>query len=189
MEIEKLKGSLLSEAKAEAEKIIEAAQANAKVMLNEERAKLSALKSEAEENVEKNLEEQRKERIAWARLEAKRVLAEAREDAIKGVIEQFFTELNAVKKTNEYKNFLKRAVPQAVKEFGKGTRVHVLKSDKAALPKMNGTKIVTDLTGLGGASVESADGKIKIDLTLETLFESRRDEIRKQISDKLFGDK
>ena len=82
MEIEKLKGSLLSEAKAEAEKTVKSAEADAKAMLSEERAKLSALKSEAEKSVEKSLEEQKNERIAWARLEAKRVLAEAKERAV-----------------------------------------------------------------------------------------------------------
>jgi len=189
MEIEKLKGSLLSEAKAEAEKIVEAAEADAKAMLSEEKAKLSALKSEAEKNVEKTLEEQRNERIAWGRLEAKRVLAEAREDAIKGVIELFFDELKNVRKTPEYKKFLKKSLPDAAKELGKGTRVHIIKGDRSALPRMNGTKVVEDLKGLGGALLESSDGKIRIDLTIETLFESRRDELRKEIYDKLFGGK
>lgn len=189
MEIEKLKGSLLSEARAEADKIVETAQADAKAMLSEERARLSALKENAEKEVEKTLEEQSNERIAWARLEAKRVLAEAREDAIKGVIEQFFDELGSVRKSAEYKKFMKKSVPDAAKELGKGTTVHIAKGDKTALPKMNGTKVVEDLKGMGGALLESSDGKIMIDLTVETLFESKRDELRKKISDKLFGGK
>jgi vacuolar-type H+-ATPase subunit E/Vma4 len=156
-------------------------------MLSEERAKLSALKSEAEKSVEKMLDERSNERIAWARLEAKRVLAEAREDAIKSVIEQFFDELKKVRKTPEYKKFLKKSVPLAANELGKGARVHIVKGDKTALPKMNGVKIVEDLKGLGGALVESSDGKIRIDLTIEMQFDSRRDELRKSISDKLFG--
>jgi vacuolar-type H+-ATPase subunit E/Vma4 len=49
--------------------------------------------------------------------------------------------------------------------------------------------VVDDLEALGGAIVESSDGKVMIDLTLETLFETRRDEIRKQVYEKLFGDK
>jgi vacuolar-type H+-ATPase subunit E/Vma4 len=189
MEIEKLKGSLLSEAKADADKIVSSAESDAKAMLLEERAKLSALKSEAEKSVEKMLAEQSNERVAWARLEAKRVLAEAREDAIKGVIERFFDELKKVRKTPEYKRFLKNSVPSASKELGKGAAVHIVKGDKPALPKMNGVRVVEDLKGLGGALVESSDGKIRIDLTLETQFESRRDELRKSISDKLFGGK
>jgi V/A-type H+-transporting ATPase subunit E len=189
MEIEKLKGSLLSEARAEADRIVAAAEADAKAMLSAERDRLSALTSEAEKSVEKMLEEQRSERIAWARLEAKRILAEAREDAIKGVVEQFFEELRKVRKAPEYKRFMKRAVPEAAKELGKGSKVHIVKGDKAALPKMNGVKVVEDLKGLGGALVESADGRIRMDLTLETQFDSRRDELRKSISDKLFGGK
>ncbi|MBD3210403.1 hypothetical protein GF318_03405 [Candidatus Micrarchaeota archaeon] len=189
MEIEKLKGSLLSEAEAEAEKIVGTAQADAKAMLSTERAKLSALREKAEEEVEKTLEEQRNERIAWARLEAKRVLAEAREDTIAGVIDQFFQELKNVRKSADYKKLLKESVPSAAKELGKGSVVHVVKGDKAKLPKITGAKVKEDLKGLGGALVESPGGSIRIDLTLETLFESRRDELRKSISDKLFGGK
>jgi vacuolar-type H+-ATPase subunit E/Vma4 len=147
------------------------------------------MKKEAEKDVEKNLTEQSNERIAWARLEAKRVLAEAREDSIKGVIEDLFTELKSVRKTAEYKKFLKKSVPAAAKELGRNTRVHIVKGDKTHLPKMNGVKVVEDLKALGGVLLESSDEKIRIDLTLERLFESRRDELRKQISDKLFGGK
>ena len=82
--------------------------------------------------------------------------------------------------------FLKKEVTKAVAELGKGSTVHVLKGEKKLLPKLDAA-VVEDLQGLGGAMVEGADGKIRMDLTLETLFDSRRDEIRKHISEKLFG--
>ena len=63
-----------------------------------------------------------------------------------------------------------------------------MKGDKSLIPALKGAKVVEDLHGFGGALLESADGKIRMDLTLETLFESRRDEIRKKIYEKLFGE-
>jgi len=187
MGIEKLKNSLLSEASGEAEKIVKTAEAHVKGMLKEERTKLKAKEADADTEIEKLLEERRNERAAWARLEAKRITAEAKEDAIKNVLEDFFQDLKKVRKSPQYSKFLKTAVADAVAELGKGAKVHVLKGEKKLLPKL--ANVVEDLQGLGGALVETQDGKIRMDLTLETLFDSRRDEVRKQIYGGLFGGK
>jgi len=189
MSIEKLKNSLLSEANEEAEKIVASAQAHVDNMLNEERSKSAALRTEAEMEVSKLLAEQYNERTAWARLEAKRILAEAREDAIENVLEDFFESLSKIRKSPEYKSFLKVSVEKASSELGGSVTIHILKGDKECLPKLKGASIVEDLEGLGGAMVESSDGKVRVNLTLETLFETRRDELRKQIFQKLFESK
>ena len=188
MGIEKLKGSLISEAGADARSILAESEAQAKAILDEERSKKAVLRKEAEQELKRVIEEQRNERIAWARLESRRIIAEAREDAIKGVLEEFFDSLGSVRKSPEYRKFLSESVSSAVSELGPGSAVHVAKGDKSLIsPK--GARVAEDLEGLGGAMVESADGKIRIDLTLETLFESSRDEIRKKVYDNLFGGK
>lgn len=189
MGIEKLKGSLLSEANKEAETIVASAEAHVRNMLDEEKAKGSATKAEAEKEVEKLLEEQRNERIAWARLETKRMMAEAREDAIKDVLEEFFSVLEGMRKSPEYKKFMKSSVEKAAAELGGRVTVHVVKGEKELVPKLKDATVVDDLQGLGGALVESGDGKTRINLTLETLFEAKRDDLRKQIYEKLFSEK
>jgi vacuolar-type H+-ATPase subunit E/Vma4 len=127
--------------------------------------------------------------LAWARLESKRIIAEAREDAIKSVLEDFFELLQKARKDKEYKRFMSTAIAQAATELGQTVTIHVLEGEKSLVPSVKGAKVVDDLEALGGAIVESSDGKVMIDLTLETLFETRRDEIRKQVYEKLFGDK
>jgi len=187
MGIEKLKGSLLSEANEDAQKIVQSAEAHVSGMLDEERSRKAAMKKDAEKEVARLLEEQRNERIAWARLESKRVIAEAKEDAIKGVLEDFFDALKGARKTPEYKRFLGKAVLEAVSELGGDVVIHILKGEKPLIPAVKGSKVVEDLDALGGAMVETSDGKIRVDLTLETLFESKRDDVRKSIYEKLFG--
>lgn len=189
MGIEKLKGSLISEAREDAQKINAEADAQARKLLEDERSRIAGMKKEADAETERILEEQRNERIAWARLESKRILAEAREDAIKAVLEDFFGTLSTARKAPEYRKFLTKAVGKAMDELGEDSVVHVIKGDRALLGALKGAKVVEDLEGLGGALVESADGKIRIDLSLETLFETRRDDIRKQVYEKLFGGK
>jgi V/A-type H+-transporting ATPase subunit E len=189
MGIEKLKGSLISEADEDAKRITAEAAAQAKAILDVERQAASALRKDAEKDVERQLEEQRNERVAWARLESKRLMAEAREDAIRDVLDDFAGALGSVRKAPEYKKFLNSAVASAVDEMGPGCVIRLVKGDKALLQGAKGAKVVEDLEGLGGAIVESPDGRIRIDLSLETQYESRKDDIRKKIYEKLFGGK
>ncbi|MFH1394071.1 MAG: V-type ATP synthase subunit E family protein [Candidatus Micrarchaeota archaeon] len=189
MGIERLTSSLLLEANKEAADIISAAESHVQKMVEEERARNKELESGMEEDVDRILDGQKNERIAWARLEAKRILAEAREDAIKNVLEGFFEALSKGKQSKEYKEFMGSAVKSAISELGtSGLVVHVCKGE-GKLVKVKGVKVVQDLDALGGAIVESKDGNVRVNLTLEMLFESRRDELRKKISDKLFGGK
>jgi V/A-type H+/Na+-transporting ATPase subunit E len=189
MGIERLKGSLLSEAQEDGQKIVHAAEEQAARIARDERERRAAALKDSEADVERMLNEQRNERLAWARLESKRVMSEAREDAIKNVLEEFFDALKDARKSPEYRKFLGPAVAQAVSELGAGCTVHVAKGDKAVVGTVKGAKVAEDLEGFGGALVESSDGKIRIDLTLETQFESRRDDIRKSIYERLFGGK
>jgi vacuolar-type H+-ATPase subunit E/Vma4 len=189
MGIEKLKGSLLSEAQEDARKVLSEAEVQSRAILDEERARRASMKQDAEKTIERTLQEQKNERIAWARLESKRIVAEAREDAIKNVLEDFFEALGSVRKAPEYRKFLAAAANSAAEELGSGAVIHVAKGDKLLFSPPKGSKVVEDLEGLGGAMAESSDGKIRVDMTLETLFESRRDEVRKKIYDNLFGGK
>lgn len=187
MGIEKLTTSLVSEANHEAQEIVKTAQWHVDKMLKDEQSKEKGLKDEAKKEVENRLEDQRNERIAWARLEAKRIIADSKEDAISNSLELFFSLLKEVRKTQDYKSFLKKSVQDAVKELGDKPTVHIIKGDSSVLGKMDGAKIVADLEGLGGAIVESSDGSVRIDLRLETLFDLKRDDLRKEVYEKLFG--
>ncbi len=186
MGIEKLTGSLVGEANQGASEIVKAAQSHVDQMLKDEQSKEDELKGKASAEVKARLEAQRNERLAWARLEAKRIMAEAREDAITNNLEGFFDALKDARKGASYKSFLEKSVAEAAKELGGGT-VHVAKSDSAILGKLHGCQVVADLEGLGGAIVESQDRSVRIDLRLETLFELKKDGLRKDVHDMLFS--
>lgn len=190
MGIERLTSSLLLEANTEADQIIKAAETHVQKMVAGERAKTEELIKETHESVSKVLESRRNERIAWARLEAKRLLAEAKEDAIKNILEQFFEVLGQMKKSKEYRDFMSNGINYAIHELGNsGLTIHVSKGESKLVPRVKGIKVVEDLTALGGALVETKDHKVCINLTLEMVFESKKDELRKRIADKLFGGK
>jgi V/A-type H+-transporting ATPase subunit E len=189
MGIEKLRGSLLSEANDEAARIINEAKNQAAHLLEEERKGQEEIGARAETEVEQMIAEERNERLAWARLEAKRIMAESEEDAIKGVMEELIEALSSMHGSAEYKEFMKSAISKASEELGGNVVVRVTKGEKSLVPKGKGMKVEDDLDALGGAIVETADGRIRINLTLETLLDTRRDDLRKQIYQKLFGGK
>jgi len=187
MGIEKLRGSLLSEANDEAERIVKEARIQAASILEEERKSQETMDIEAIGGIERTLEEERNERLAWARLEAKRITAEAEEDAIKGVMEEIIEALSTMHGSPEYKAFLRQAVDKAAEELGGSVVIHVQKGEKAYLQKGKNAKIEEDLDGQGGAIVETMDGRVRVNVTLEMFLESRRDDLRKKIHMKLFG--
>lgn len=189
MGIERLKGSLISEAREEAEKITGAAREQADGITQAERSKCLAMRKDADASVKRLLDDLRGERIAWARLESKRIMAEAKEDAIKGVIDDFFEALEAARKSPEYKKYMAKSLNEAIAELGAGATIHVVKGDKALVASGKGARVVEDLDSVGGLLAESADGKIRMNFTLETLFEGYRDEVRKRVYDLLFGGK
>jgi vacuolar-type H+-ATPase subunit E/Vma4 len=186
MGIEKLTSSLLKEAGEEADKIVQTAKWHVQKMVEDERSKEAELKQAAEKDVEKVLGDQKNERLAWARLEAKRLIVDAKEDAIVEAMDEMYDLAPQLRKSKEYAAFLSSAVSDAAEELGGQPIVHVLKGEKKLLPAKLNAKVVEDLEGLGGAIVDSEDGKMRVDVRLETKFEIWADDFRKKISGELF---
>ncbi len=191
MGIENVAASLLEESRNEAGRIIRDADQAVNQMASGEQARRVVLLKHAEEEAHVLIEEERRERIAWARLEAKRILNEAKEDMIREKLDEFFALLGNVRKEPKYKEFLKGALQRATDELkGQpgGIIVYCAKEDKAALADTN-AKIVPTLDTFGGIIAESNDRTVRIDLTLETLFENKRDELRALIYREIFEKK
>lgn len=188
MGVDRVTSSLLADAKKEAEEIVKAAEWHVAQMTKEEKAKRPLLFKSAEDEVAKLMNEKERERIAWARLEAKRTIYEAREDAIKSVTDEFFSLLKDVRQHKNYVGFMKRCLSEALNEIGtKEVTVHVGKGDKKCLSSYTG-KVLEDLDRFGGLIIESADHKVRVNMTVEELFELKRDGFRKKIFDELFSE-
>lgn len=188
MTMNKLISSLVSDAKKEAEGAIKSAESEVDKLVSEEKAKRAILLKNAEEECSRILSDQKRERVAWARLEARRLAAEAKEDSIKSVLDEMYGMLSDLRKTSEYADFMKAAVSKASDELGSGDELvlHVAKGDRKYASKFKG-KVFEDLDSVGGLMVERADGKVCVNFTLESMLETRKDELRKKIYEKLFG--
>ena len=186
MGIDHLTADILAEARKEAKAITDAAEAEKKKALKEEKAKVSRMLSDAENEAGMFVSAQQRERIAWAKLEAKKVEGEAKEAKITEAMDGLYAKLRTFRSSKEYPAFLNARVKEATEEIKTKTHVaHVCRGDKKLLRDFRGT-IKEDLPGMGGAIVESPDGTVRVDCTLETLFEDKRELLRKKLYERMF---
>lgn len=190
MSMDELVDALLSESKKEAKKITDKAEKEAKVIISEAEEKEKKRLEQAEKEVRKRLESQEKERVAWAHLEKKRILSEAKEEVVNRELENLFLGLSKLRTHSSYPKFLKDKTMDAVKELGTTPlTIRVVKGDKKHLSslKISKAKITEDLKASGGVLVENNSGTIVVDYTLETVYELKRPLLRKEMYSSIFG--
>ena len=187
MTMDQLAESLLSESKAEADKIISFAKGESKKLIAEmEKSEKDRLET-AEKEVKTRLDSQKREKIAWANLEKKKILSEAKEDAVNIALEEVRTNLSKLRRHSSYPAFLKEKTQRAIQDIGVSSiTIHVVKGDKTHLKSIK-AKIVEDLKASGGVLVENKSKDIFVKYTLETLLEVKKPELRKRIYLSLFG--
>jgi vacuolar-type H+-ATPase subunit E/Vma4 len=186
MDIGRLTSGILAEARKEAKAITDSAQAEKGRLLGEEKRKVSLMLSGAEEEAGRFVAAQERERIAWAKLEAKKISGEARESVVRTAMDGLYKQLASFRKDGRYKDFLNARVASAIRELSaQKPVVHLCRGDSRLLAGVN-AKVVEDLPGMGGAIVESSDGSVRVDYTLETLFEDKRELLRKKVYERMF---
>lgn len=156
----------------EATRILSDAEAQRKKLLDGARAEASRISAE-----------ESREMVANARLEAKRELAKARDDLVAGVEADVKAEFFKAARGRDYEKLLRKLVESARRDIGTDVVVHAAKQDAKLLQGMKGVRVAEKPHECeGGALVVSEDGRVRIDATLEALFQERRDRVRQEIS-------
>jgi V/A-type H+/Na+-transporting ATPase subunit E len=183
--LEEIKDAVIREARKNGEARLHSAEA-------ELEAEFRAIMSSGDKRVADAMAEagamvetERRERISSAKLEAKRLANEAREDAVMEALEGIFGIIKD-KKSKEFTARVKKLVAAGLSEFGGNAVVHVRKGEKK-LYSIEGAEVAEDAKISGGAILESKDGRMRMDYSFESLFESGRDGMRKQAYLELFG--
>ncbi len=182
-----IRKTILNDAKIEGEILLHNAE-------NEFEAEFTKIKLNGETKVALAIQEaktltenERRERLSWAKLEAKRILADAKEDAIRAMFDVLIEKMKSYTSTKQYADKMKTMITNAIKELGENATVHVKKGEKKlfAIPEAS---VKEDANIIGGAIVETKDGKLRIDLSFEELFNIQKDVIRKDIYTIMFGE-
>jgi vacuolar-type H+-ATPase subunit E/Vma4 len=186
MGINHLTADILAEARKEAKAITDAAEAESRKALEEEKREVKKMLSKAEKEADDFVAAQQRERIAWAKLEAKKMVGEAKEYIVTDAMDSFYKRLADFRKSGQYGKFLNERVKAATIEIVTKTHIaRICKGDKKLLKGFKGT-IREDLNRMGGAIVLSPDETVQVDCTLEGLFEEKREFLRKKLYERMF---
>ncbi|MCK4319163.1 V-type ATP synthase subunit E [Candidatus Micrarchaeota archaeon] len=185
MEVNDLTSTIISDAKKQKERIVSGAKKEKKTIISDAEKKAEIFIKEADKEAGIFIQNQRLEKIAGARLEAKKFLSEAKEDTLNNERDEIFKRFPQFKKTREYAKIVNELAKRAVKEIGGPTILHISKGEKKFYKGIKAA-IKEDLLGATGFIAESKNGRVKVDCTFETLFRDKREEMRKRIAEFLF---
>ena len=180
--IEKLKDEIVSKAKEHASLLIKEANDEAQRIIKDAEIKIENKKKEADEESKCAIESIKKKELIKAGLEAKKIGLEAKKSLIDEVFEnsrQKISAMNDSKRSNIITSLHKKMSNEI--EVGK---VYCSKKDSKFV---KGSEFQIQEM-FGGLIAESTDGKIRVDYSFDTIFESIREDELKNIADMLFSE-
>jgi V/A-type H+/Na+-transporting ATPase subunit E len=188
MGLEEMLTTIRMNTETQCEKIISDAKGEAQKILAEAKQQAAKLEEERNAQAQRELEQERLRSIASARLEAKRRLLETKDEILRKYEDEALRYLQEFVKSPAYKDFLLNMVKDGVTKIGTGAVVQVNASDRNLLQNSSDFQLSPDsIDCIGGAVISSPDGKRRVDNTLESIFEDRKEELRLKLSEELFA--
>jgi len=186
MGFEDLASELHKHAELEGKKLIRAAEQSAEKIESEAKEKAEESVRRAKKEASAYAKQESSERLTSAKLSAKKIVDESRDEAVESALKSVWAQFrsDSLRKA-AYPQLLSRLVREGVAELGSGNAmVHVRDEDRQLVSGHNLGKLPPEYSG--GAIVESADGKVWVNKTLEEVFAQKKPALRKSIYDKLF---
>ncbi|MEM4554880.1 MAG: V-type ATP synthase subunit E family protein [Candidatus Anstonellaceae archaeon] len=186
MGFEELAQQIHKNAEAEGRKIIHAAEKNAEKIVEEASKNAEESLKKAKAEAAAIVKQEHAERITSAKLAAKKIISEAKDDAVEAAVEEVWKEfVAAATKKSTYPALLSKLVQEGLSELGaKEAVLYVRDEDRNLVSGYKLAKLPPEYAG--GVIVESADGKVRVNKTLDEMFLRKKDWLRKQIYEKLF---
>ena len=186
MGFEELISELHKQAEAEGKKLIAAAEQSAGRTQEEARGKSEETVRAAKKEATSYVKQESSERITSARLSAKKVVGEARDEAVGACLKQVWHQFKSDSlRKGSYPSLLARLMADGLRELGGSeATVYVRDEDRPLVSGYRLAKLPSEYSG--GAMLESANGKIRVNKTLEEMFAQKKGALRKAIYDRLF---
>lgn len=191
MSLETVVEDIREEARARAEEIRENAETEAEEIVAEAEADAEEIVAEAEREVEREIQQEREQRLSGAKLEAKQKRLEARRNTLQDVYDRVEEEL--VELSGDRREELTRSLlDAAAAEFDEGDDVRVYgRSDdeellNAILEDYDGFEFEGERDCLGGIVVESDASRVRVNNTFDSILEDVWEDNLRAISDQLF---
>jgi len=186
MGFEELASELHKSAEAESKKIVHASENEAKKIVKKAHNDSQAVLQQAKKNAAEFVKQESSEKLTSAKLSAKKIVDEAKSDAVEASLKQVwqaFRKNALVRET--YPVILSRLIESGLSELkSQQATVYVRDQDKELVQGFATKSLAKQYSG--GAIIESEDGKVRVNKTLEEIFSQKKPELRKQAYDKLF---
>jgi len=142
-------------------------------------ARIAQLNEAARKAGEAEAARLRVQKVATARLAARKLAYEAKERRMNDALRQSRALLQAYTKEPEYKDVLKRMAATATEELGRSVRISGRSEDAALLKAVAGRSFDdTPQPILGGLVAESSNGERRLNLSFDELLRLREDRLR-----------
>lgn|SRR3989344_2630660 len=187
MGFEELAGELHRNAESEGKKLRAAAEKNAQKAEEEAQQKADELLRSSKKEAHAYAKQESSERLTSAKLAAKKITDEAKDDAVEGSLHQVWNGFKSASlRKGTYPQLLQRLIAEGMKELGTSEAVlYVRDEDRQLVSGNRVAKLPAQYSG--GVILESSNGKIRVNKTLEEIFSQQKSSLRKKIYDKLFG--
>lgn len=185
MGFEDLAAELHKQAEAEGRKLLHSAEKSAMETEGQAHQKADELVRAAKKEASAYAKQESAERITSAKLSAKKITDEARDEAVEACLRQVWQQFKSDSLRKSYPQLLERLVREGISELGfRDALLYVRDEDRGMVPGYRTAKLPQGYSG--GVLLESADGKVRVNKTLEEAFAQKKSALRKQIYDRLF---
>ncbi len=185
MGMEALVDEILQSAEKQADEILKNARKEARSIIRDAEAKISKLRKDWEEENDHILGDLRRKRKASAKLEASRILMNAKKELMDELFNSLLDRLEGLEKKEKEKLISKLA--DLVKKEIDVARVYCNKNEGRLISKYFKGASVRYFRCRGGFIAESKDSSVSVDMRYETLLDKVKKEITKEVGPMLFG--
>ncbi len=194
MSLDTVVEEIREEAEAEAESIREAAREDAEQIRETAREDADRIREEAEAEVDAEIDQQRRQQVSAAKLEAKQTRLEARRDALEDVRERLEETVGGLR--GERRERLTEALfTAAAAEFDDGERLRLYghSDDQDLLESVladseHDGEVAGEYDCLGGVVVEGESSRVRVNNTFDSVLEEVWEDQLREVSERLFAD-
>ncbi len=187
MPLESIKKRILAEAEAKAEEIKKQGADEAKRITAEAETRAKQIEREAQDEANSETRRLVKENDAGLEIESNAILLDAKGSAIEKAMQAVNKEIRELLAEKHLKQMLTSGIEQ-FRSLSPNEEIVVRtsKENSKAVGSL-GSDVAVEYDKTEGFVIASKDGKTRLEVTPDSMIESNADEIRKVISDMLFG--
>jgi V/A-type H+/Na+-transporting ATPase subunit E len=183
MPLEQLVEEIRRRGEAELAKIADEKSKSTAEIAGQRDQRLASLREENDRQIASDVARERTQKLAAAKLRARKLVFEAREARLEKSVAETRTLLSEYTGSDEYPAVLKRMFAVATTTLGKQVQVSGRSEDAAALSKVAGKSFDPKPQPiLGGLVAETPDGSRRLNLSFDELLRLHEDQVRELLA-------